>query len=87
MTALTKSQLSALLWLRNRNGDGVFDKHRVLVAAGEKAPIMYSTWLALESAHMVEFYMNNKRFRVTEVGKAVNMGSVAESQSRWEIET
>lgn len=33
----TTACLSALKWLRNRNGDGVFDRNQVLNAAGERA--------------------------------------------------
>ena len=35
----TAAQLSALKWLHNRNGDGVFDRNQVLTAAGERAPV------------------------------------------------
>lgn len=44
---LTVSQLEALKWLREHNGTGVFDKHGVLLAAGESGPFMRSTWNAL----------------------------------------
>lgn len=82
MSAVTKNQLCALKWLINRNGDGLFEKrnHSVLVAAGERAPIMRSTWTALAKAGMVEFYHENKRVRVTDAGKAVKLGMIEESQ-------
>jgi hypothetical protein len=44
---LTVSQLEALKWLREHNGTGVFDKHGVLLAAGESGPFMRSTWNTL----------------------------------------
>ncbi len=75
----TNAQISALLWLRNRNGDGVFDRNQVLVASGEKAPAMRGTWTKLASFEMVEFYMNKRRVRVTDFGNAVNMNGVVES--------
>lgn len=53
---LTKSQQAALNWLREHNGDGLFDRYGVLVAAGERAPVMRSTWNALRDAGLVEFY-------------------------------
>lgn len=55
MSALTKSQEEAFKWLRERNGDGLFDKTGVLVAAGERAPFMRMTWNALRDAGHVEF--------------------------------
>lgn len=54
--ALTKAQTSALKWLKERNGDGCFDKHGVLLAAGETAPFTRSTWNALRDAGHIEFY-------------------------------
>ena len=37
----TDAQLSALKWLINRNGDGVFEKNRqVLVAAGDLGEVI-----------------------------------------------
>lgn len=58
---LTEAQQRALKWLRDRGGDGVFDKTRVLVAAGERSGddhegAMYATWVALERQGLVEFY-------------------------------
>jgi hypothetical protein len=67
---MTKAQQRALDWLRKQGGDGVFDKARVLVAAGERLAsdsldaadgklqegFMYATWLALEKAGKVVFY-------------------------------
>ena len=56
MSEITKAQQEALKWLRERNGDGLFDKTGVLMAAGERAPMMRSTWNALRDAGHVEFY-------------------------------
>lgn len=54
--ALTEAQAYALRWLRKRNGDGCFDKNGVLLAAGELAPVMRSTWNALQKLGLVEIY-------------------------------
>lgn len=82
--ALTSAQLSALKWLRNRNGDGVFDRHQVLTAAGERAPVMRATWTKLEHAGLVERYHNNRRLRVTESGRLEDISRVNESESRFD---
>lgn len=79
MTKPTDAMLSALKWLKNRNGDGVFDKTNVLVAGGERAPIMRGTWNRLEAEEMVEFYHGRRRVRVTDVGRAVDLHKVRES--------
>jgi hypothetical protein len=61
---MTPAQREALIWLQQHNGDGVFDKHGVLLAAGESAPFMRSTWNALRDMGRVEMY-DRKRVRVT----------------------
>ena len=53
---MTKAQTEALDWLRHHNGDGAFDRHGVLLAAGELAPFMRSTWNRLRDLGLVEFY-------------------------------
>lgn len=53
---MTNSQKQALKWLHDRNGDGLFDKNGVLVAGGETAPFMRSTWNSLRDLGHVEFY-------------------------------
>jgi hypothetical protein len=53
---MTKAQQEALKWLSEHGGDGCFDKHGVLLAAGEFAPVMRSTWNALRDLGHVEFY-------------------------------
>lgn len=81
MSSATKAQLSALLWFRNRGGDGVFDKNQVLTARGERGPVMRSTWSRLESIGFVERYMNNRRLRITDAGQRVNLTNVYESEA------
>lgn len=81
MRKATASMLSALLWLKNRNGDGVFDRNQVLTAAGERAPIMRSTWSKLENDGLVERYLNNRRLRITDAGKLVDLRGVRESEA------
>lgn len=75
----TKAMLSALLWLKNRNGDGVFDRYNVLTAGGEKSPVMRSTWSKLESEGLGERYLNNRRFRLTDKAHQVDLKGVEES--------
>ncbi|MCP8895318.1 hypothetical protein KYK29_10260 [Shinella daejeonensis] len=77
---LTNAMKAALKWLCNRNADGVFDKHQVLTAAGERAPVMRSTWSRLERAGMVERYLSNRRMRVTASGHAIDLRDIRESQ-------
>jgi hypothetical protein len=83
----TDAQLSALKWLINRNGDGLFDRNQVLVAAGERAPVMRSTWNALVKLGYAEFYMDRRRVRVTAEGRSLKLGMVRESEGEpeeWE---
>jgi hypothetical protein len=61
---VTKSQQQALQWLRDHNGTGLFNKNGVLLAAGELAPVMRSTWNALSAAGMV--VVDGKRVTVIE---------------------
>lgn len=81
---ITLSQKKALKWFANRGGDGVFDKHQVLLAGGDSAPIMRATWNALEKAGLVEFYLDRRRLRISSVGKKFDLSGVAESRSRQE---
>ena len=62
---MTPAQREALFWLQQHNGDGVFDKRGVLLAAGESAPFMRSTWNALRDLGAVEMY-GGRRCRVVE---------------------
>ena len=80
-TNLTRAQKAALKWLVNRNGDGLFDRNNVLVAAGERAPVMRSTWSRLEKLGFVErYHHNNKRLRVTSAARALDLVNVDESE-------
>lgn len=56
MSVLTKAQEEALRWLRQRNGEGMFDRNGVLLAAGELAPHTRTTWNRLREAGAVEIY-------------------------------
>lgn len=80
---MSPAQKSALKWLRNRNGDGVFDKHQVLTASGERAPVVRSTWNKLADAGMIEFYMNRRRIKVTDAGAELDLSNVLESQGEY----
>ncbi|CAH1670556.1 conserved hypothetical protein [Hyphomicrobiales bacterium] len=53
---LSKAEADALKWLREHNGDGLFDGNGVVLAAGETAPHTRSTWNALARVGLVEFY-------------------------------
>jgi len=53
---MTKSQAEALKWLRERGGDGIFDRCGVLIASGESAPHTRATWNALAKLGLVEMY-------------------------------
>lgn len=52
---MTDSQKKALKWLRDRGGSGTFDKHGVLIASGEGAPFMRSTWNGLQKIGLLAF--------------------------------
>lgn len=60
---LTKAEASALKWLSEHGGDGLFGKDGVFVAAGERAPFMRMTWMRLHHMGFVEIYMK-KRMRL-----------------------
>lgn len=72
---LTQPQREALKWLGDHNGDGIFDRNGVLMAAGESAPHMRSTWNRLRDLGMVDFYnptgKGRGRCRLTENGYRV----------------
>lgn len=74
---LTDAQAGALKWLALRNGDGLFDKNGVLVAACEKAPVRRSTWNKLIAFGLIEHYRpgavtgGRGRLRLTELGRGI----------------
>lgn len=80
---LTKSQKSAIKWLHNRNSDGVFDKTGVLVAAGERAPIMHTTWNKLVDFGYAQKY-NNNRLKLTDKIKMIDLSKIIESGTELE---
>lgn len=53
---MTKSEQKALEWLRERGGDGCFDRNGIAFAQGETAPVMRSTWNSLAKQGLLEFY-------------------------------
>lgn len=76
----TQALQAALDWLRRHNGDGVFDRTNVLLAAGERAPVMFLSWQRLEALGYVEFYIGGgkaKRLRVTAFGMSVRLGTLS----------
>lgn len=62
---MTKAQTEALEWLKKHGGDGMFAERnrQVLLAAGERAPVMRSTWKSLAELGLVEFY-GSRRLRI-----------------------
>lgn len=76
---LTDAQKSALAWLKNRGGDGLFDRTRCVVARGERAGVMRVTWARLEQAGLIERYAENRRVRVTRAGVLINVAHVQEA--------
>lgn len=65
---MNEAQNDALRWLEAHNGDGVFDRNGVLLAAGESAPVMRATWNALINAGQVETYLGGRRLRIPRDG-------------------
>jgi hypothetical protein len=55
MTHLTHAQQDALVWLRDRNSTGVFDRNGILLAGGELAPFAEITWSTLRLFDFVTF--------------------------------
>lgn len=54
--SLTERHRAALKWLKERGGDGCFDKHGVAFAQGETAPFTRHTWNALAEVGLLQFY-------------------------------
>lgn len=72
---ISKAQRDALKWLAEHSGDGMFDRNGVLLAAGESAPHVRSTWNVLRDLGLVEHYKpggaGRGRIRLTERGREV----------------
>lgn len=86
----TIPQKAALKWLINRNGDGAFDKTRCLIAAGERAGVLRSTWSKLHDLGLVKIYIpdgaKHKRCKVTDAGHLIDLHSVDESECKDFVE-
>jgi len=78
MLTLTDAQKSALKWLKNRGADGVLDRTNCVIARGERAGVMRSTWTALERDGCVERY-GKRRIKVTTQGQGVDVSQVQEA--------
>lgn len=78
------SEQSALRWLQDHGGDGVFIRRgSVLLAAGEAARVSRRTWASLEGRGLVERYANGVRLRLSLAGGAVILRGVEPAPS-WE---
>lgn len=74
---MTSAQKSALLWLRNRNGEGVFLRNGTLLAGGDIAPVMRATWNKLkDDGHVV---LNDKRLRMSDHARTLDLSRIQES--------
>lgn len=73
---LTEPQRAALKWLRDRGGTGMFGKEGVLLAKGEWAPFMRSTWKVLRDEGFIT--LTNKRVNVTPPGYVYDVGITQE---------
>lgn len=74
---MTDAAKRALAWLKERGGDGCFDRHGVAFAQGETAPFVRATWNRLRDDGLLEFYGGRTtggrsygRLRLTEAGMA-----------------
>lgn len=69
---LTKAQQRAARWLFEHGGDGCFDRHGILLAGGETAPVTRATWNVLRDCRLVETYnpagAGRGRLRLTAAG-------------------
>lgn len=76
---LTKAQLAALKWLRNRGGTGIFERNRqVLIAQGERAGVTRSTWNSLRNNHYLNI-SDGGRVTLTPKGRFIDLEDVKES--------
>lgn len=64
------AQQQACAWLAEHNGSGCWGHDGVLIAGGERAPIMRSTWNALKSRGWVAFEKGT-RVEITEEGRKI----------------
>lgn len=64
---LTKPQEGALRWLYNHGGSGIFNKNGVLMARGDLAGVMRSTWNVLRDARLIT--IDKKRIVTTKEGE------------------
>ena len=82
---MTEAERAALKWLCDHGGDGVFGKKSVVLAGGEWAPFMRSTWNALRDSELVEFYGppggSGTRLRVTPFGATFDCGKTNERRT------
>ena len=76
-TSVTPAQASALQWLKDRGGTGVWDRERVMLASGERAAVMHTTWTSLVRDGLLS--RDGKRFTVTAAGQ--NMPAVEPSRT------
>lgn len=75
---MTPAERSALRWLKERNGTGVFaekSNHSVLIAAGERGPFRRGTWSKLCGSGMVT--IDRLRVTVTSEGLKANVSDAA----------
>lgn len=68
---LTDAQKKALKWLHNRGGSGSFTNGQVVLAQGELAGVMRSTWNTLSVSQPPCVVIAKKRIELTETGKNV----------------
>lgn len=72
---LTKAQESALRWLYDHGGDGLWCSNSLLLAGGREGPYYRSTWNSLRGAGLVESYNPRQdgrgrgRLRLTVAGR------------------
>lgn len=61
---MSESTRNALQWLKDHNGDGVFMRGNVVLAAGEVAPFRWVTWKSLIAEGKCEAYQVGKSRRI-----------------------
>lgn len=76
---LSRAEASALLWLRNRGGTGVYDKSRVLLAQGDRAAVMHTTWNHLVDKGLV--LRAGVRLTVSPLGRQYDLRGMRESET------